>query len=248
MLEVLIIICLAISLFLLLRHYPEAKEAPSYIPRKTFRSLFSYFKKPVAYLEKEIEAAVTENRAEMGLPESEPEPEPAAIRKYGNLDPELAELLCKADELFEINDLREAEERSIEAITKNKRCGDAYLIIGKVAFMRGQFDDAREALRVAIKCDNKLGEAYNYLGKVEMRGGNLSKGVDHLEKAVVFEKGHPDWYADLGKAYMEIRQYAKAAKVLKRAASLDIENKEYKDLASEAEDKQRSHSSYFRGK
>jgi cytochrome c-type biogenesis protein CcmH/NrfG len=69
-----------------------------------------------------------------------------------------------------------------------------------------------------------------------------------LQKAVNLDRGIALWYAELGKAYMQVRQFAKATKALKRAASLDIDNKEYKELASEAEDKQRAHSTVYRYK
>ena len=45
---------------------------------------------------------------------------------------------------------------------------------------------------------------------------------------------------------MEIRQFAKASKALKRAAQLDIDNKEYRNLAFLAEEKQKTHTRAFR--
>jgi Flp pilus assembly protein TadD len=81
---------------------------------------------------------------------------------------------------------------------------------------------------------------------VKLRDENLSDGVEYLQKAVTIDRGNAEWYFELGKAFMGVRQFAKAAKALKRAASLDMENKEYKELASEAEDKQRSHAGIYR--
>jgi len=171
-----------------------------------------------------------------------------AIASYQEADHDLAKKLFQANEAFETNDLREAENLAIEAIMQNKRCAQAYLIIGKIAFFRGQFEDAKEAYTTAIKCNRGLGEAYFGLGRTELRDENFSKALDNLQKAIVLEKGHADWYAELGRAYMGVRQYSKAAKVLKRASSLEMDNKEYRDLLIEAEEKQRTHSFYTRGK
>ena len=244
MYEIIIIICLGLALFLLLRHYPEAAELNEkkafWLPKFNFDFLKGLKKKKV----EEIERAIEAGQAEIVAPV---ETEKATIL-FKESDPEVAEILFKAHEAFELNDLRVAEDKAIEAITKNKRCADAYVIIGKIAYSRGQFDDAKESFLAALKCDKEIGEAYFGLGEVEYRNENISGAIEHFQKAVNFDKRYPDWYATLGKVYMEARQYAKAAKVLKRAASLDIDNKEYRELSNEAEEKQRTHSYYSRYK
>ncbi|MEI7792007.1 MAG: tetratricopeptide repeat protein [Candidatus Berkelbacteria bacterium] len=248
--EIIIIACLAIALFLLLRHYPEAKDSGVVQQAKRIRAIFARFSRPrkVAPVQpvdmSEIEKAIVSGQEHIVAPVEIQK----ATDTYSDLDPILARTLCQADAALEANDLREAEDLSIEVITQNKRCGEAYIIIGKVAFSRGQFDDAKEAFAVAIKCNNELAEAYFGLGKTQLREENFTQALENLQKSINLEKGHADWYGELGKAFMEVRQYAKAAKVLKRAASLDIDNKEYKNLASEAEDKQRAHSYYSKGR
>lgn len=255
MLELIIIICLATALFMLLRHYPEAKEGNGSFKFQTqkFKSMFSSISKIRSKISvdsvviprfpkgiKEKSFAGEQKNEEIVVKPAAPE------KKYTNLAPDLAELIIKAEEAFARNDLREAEDSSVEAISKDKRCPYAYTVIGKVAFSRGQFQDAKEAFKVALKCKKELPEATFYLGRIELTEGNLSEAIDHLQKAIIFDRDNADWYAELGKAYMEVRQFGKAAKVLKRASALDIDNKSYRDLASEAEEKQRSHSSYFR--
>ncbi len=244
MLEIIIIICLAIALFLLLRHYPDAHTLSGYFNSAKFKSFFAEFARGMQKSEvKAIQAEIEKNNNVVAPVEVE-----AAISNFKVDDPEDARMLHLANESFLANDLRDAEDKAIEVIGKDKRCAEAYLLIGKIAFTRGQFADAKEAFKTALKCDKELGEAYYGLGKVEVGNENLSGAIDNLQKAIILEKGNPDWYADLGKAYMQVRQYAKAAKVLKRAASLDIDNKEYRELASEAEDKQKTHSMYSRYK
>lgn len=244
MLEVIIIVCLAVALFLLLRHYPDAKTLASFFNSAKFKTFFTEFARSMKKSEvRAVQAEIEKNNNAVAPIEVE-----AAISHFKTDDPEAARTLHLANESFLANDLRDAEDKAIEVIGKDKRCAEAYLLIGKIAFSRGQFGDAEEAFKTALKCDKELGEAYYGLGKVEVGNDNLSGAIDHLQKAIILEKGNSDWYADLGKAYMQVRQYAKAAKVLKRAASLDIDNKEYRELASEAEDKQKTHSMYSRYK
>jgi len=246
-LEILIILCLAGALFFLLRHYPEAKEAETVIRHHHLRDFFTRFSKMRRTKnEVEIARAVIDN----ANPEITPKEVIEAVNTYSDLDPAAAENLYVAEKSLNENDLRQAEEKSLAVISENKHCSGAYVVIGKVAEQRGQFDDAREAFLAAIKCrDGKdISEAYFGLGQIEQRNENLSNSIKYFEKAINAEKGKPEWYFELGKAYIEVRQYAKAAKVLKRAASLDIDNQEYKTVSAEAEEKQRTHSFYSRGK
>lgn len=246
MLEIVIIICLGLALFLLLRHYPETgMRNLTTDSRQRMKQIFSYFSRfKREKNNKSIETIIDEGKEDVVAP-SELED---ATKKFNEDDPEVAETLLKSEQALETGDLRETEDKALEVVTKNKRSAFAYLLLGKVAFSRGQFEDAKDAFKTALKCNHNLAEAFYYLGRIDFRNDNISGAIDNFQKSIYAEKGHADWYADLGKAYLEVRQYAKAAKVLKRASSLDIDNKEYRDLASEAEDKQRTHSVYTRGK
>jgi Flp pilus assembly protein TadD len=244
LLEVLIIVCLAIALFLLLRHYPDAKTLANFFNSSRFKKIFADFAKGMKKNEvRAMQAEIEKNNQVVAPTEVE-----AAISSFKVDDPDIARLLHLANESFLENDLREAEDRAIEVISKDKRCGEAYVLVGKIAFSRGQFNDAKDAFKTALKCDNSIGEAHYGLGKIELNAGNLTESIDYLQKAVVLEKGNADWYGDLGKAYMEVRQFAKAAKALKKASSLDLDNREYKELSNVAENKLRAHSAVYRGR
>ncbi|MEI6499054.1 MAG: tetratricopeptide repeat protein [bacterium] len=249
MLEISIIICLAIALFLVLRHYPEATE------RKRIKKIqFNFIKIGVffkKYLSQKKERIMHEIKQEIiaKKPELIIEPEPEVEEEpYAELKPEIANLLLEADELLKDNDLREAEQRAIDVICKDKHCGHAYVVIARIALSRGEFDDAKEALKAAIKCDADLAEAYLYLGKVCLRQENYQEALENTLGAISLDRSNAGWYAQLGEIYIEIRQFAKAAKAYKKASAIDITNRDYKDLASEAEDKQRAHASVSRMK
>lgn len=248
MLEIGIIVCLAGALFLALKNYSRTGEDTIIdIPeglknedgKKQAYFKFSFLRKPK---DKDIMKEIDKNKAEI-IPPSEIN---KAILSFKEDDPELAKCLYEADLAFMRNDLRGAEDLAIEAISKDKKCASAYLIVGKVAKERGSFDEAKESYLVALKCDPNIAEAYFGLGMIDSRNENYSVAIENLQKAVNIERGHADWYAELGKAYMQIRQYVKACKALKKAASLDIDNKEYRLLAAEAEEKMRNISRAYR--
>ena len=246
MLEILIIICLAVAFFLVLRHYPDVIERkPASLKQPLWKRMRSFF---AAKKKKQIEQIKRQINSIKPEVEEQKLPELAIQQKYYGLEPEMVRLLCAADEAFEANDLREAETKAIEAISKDKRCSDAYIIIGKIAFSRGEFDDSKQAYETALKCSENKADAYFGLAQIDLRSENYQDSIDNFSKALALEKGRADWYAEQGRAYTEIRQFAKAAKAFKKAAAIDIENKDYKDLASEAEDKQRAHASVARMK
>lgn len=244
MLEVVIIICLAIALFLLLRHYPDAKTLTGFFNSIRFKKYFGEFARGIKKKDLVAMQAEIEKNNQVVAPSEVEE----ALTTFKVSDPEIARMLHLANEAYSLNDLRAAEDKAIEAISQDKRCAEAYVIIGKIAYSRGQFEDAESAFKTALKCDDELGEAHYGLGKIEFSKDNLTGSLEHLQKAIMLEKGHADWYADLGKAYVEVRQFAKAAKAFKKASNLDVENKEYKDLSNMAEEKIRTHSMVYRKK
>ena len=247
MLEVLIIVFLGIALFLLLRHYPDAKEIKFSLSKIDFSRFQKLLTSRRPHRINDVIATPIQRNLSIAEDGEDDRPaQPNVAKVFCEKNPMLLSCLYKAEEAYETNDLREAEAQALEAITKDNRCSEAYVMIGKIAFFRGEFSDAREAYKASLKCNKNLAEAYFGIGMVEMRDDNFTKAIDNMEKAINLEKGNAEWYFELGKSYMEIRQYAKAAKVLKKATSIDIDNKDYKSLAAEAEEKQRTHSIYSR--
>lgn len=254
MLEIGIIISLALILILILKNFPKTKKIADHsfepsvvttginpIPKANFLS--KIFQKKNEGLS-DIKEAIDKDSDKIIAPVEISE----AQRAYREKNPEVAKILYESDVAYERGDLREAEELALSALGEDKKCAKAYVVIGKVAYSRGSFFEAEEAFKTALKCDKELGEAYFGLGQIKLRDENYSQALDNLQRAVNLDRGVALWYAELGKAYMQVRQFSKAAKALKRASSLEIDNKEYRDLASEAEDKQRAHSAVYRFK
>lgn len=237
MLEIGIIICVALILFLLIRNFPlDETETLIHKESKLKKFLSNLFKKRREKMEQNIMKSL-DNSAELISPREIED----AKESYDTQDPEIAKLLHEANEACEIGDFDCVEEKSLEAIGKDKRCDQAYVFIAKVALSKHQLSDAREALEMSLKCNSDNAMAHATLGEIFLEQEKFTDSIIHFQKAVNIERNNPVFRAGLGKAYMMVRQYSKAAKSLKRAASLDIDNKEYKELALEAEEKQRSH-------
>jgi len=246
LLEIGIIICLAVVLFLILHNFPKTAESTEGPPmkqeQKSLGFLKNMFKKKPRDASDAIKQAIVDGQEKIIAP-SETE---TVKEKYHESDPEVAQLLHEAEIALEKSDLREAEDLAINALSKDKKCAQAYDIVGKVAMLRGSFDEAKEAYKTALKCDPELGSAYFGLGQICLRDENLTDAIENMQRSVVLDRSHADWYAELGQTYMEVRQFAKAAKALKRATSLDIDNRAYKELSAEAEEKQRAHAHAYR--
>ena len=247
MLEIGIIICVALILFLVLRNYGKTGTDIIAPKKSVVESKFmNFFKKILSkrreIAERDIEDAIVSGQRDIVSPKEIED----AKQTYYVEDPEIAQMLHESDEALRAGDAKLAEERAIDAISKDKKCDQAYVFVGHVALMRENYDDAKEAATTALKCNPDNGFAYAILGEVYFRDDKYTEAIEYYQKAVNFDRNNPEWQAGLGKAYSEVRQFAKAAKALKRASSLDIDNAEYKKLAMEAEEKQRAHAQAYR--
>jgi tetratricopeptide (TPR) repeat protein len=248
LLELGIIICVAIVLFLVLRNYPKTGEDTSarsaVIKEGKFMNFFQkIMSKKREQTEKEIEEAIVSGQHDIVSPKEIED----AQATYFVEDPEIAQMLHESKDALLAGDLKTAEDKAIEAIGKDKKCDQAYVFVGQVALLKQNLDEAKEAAEAALKCNPENGFAHAILGEVYFSEEKYTEAIENYQKAVNYDRNNPDWQAGLGKAYTVVRQFAKAAKALKRASSLDIDNAEYKQLAIEAEEKQRAHSKAYRG-
>lgn len=251
MLEVGIIICIAAIIMLLLRRYPGAtkslfpakreKEPRINIPKIPVGKIFSR-RRHVE--EEEMKGVLIEDQQDIITPREIE----AAQEQYEIEDPEIAKLLHEADEALAVSDFNTAEEKAIAALSQDQRCDRAYAFVAYTALKRGELENANAAAKTALKCNTECADAYAVIGEIFLTREKYTEAIDNLLKAVMQNRNKASWYGLLGQAYMEVRQFAKSAKAFKRAAQLDLDNREYRRLASIAEEKQASHSRVFRTK
>lgn len=248
--EIAIIIVVGAIVFLLIRKYPsrgvEKRIFKSSKPRNKFKipSFNKIFIKKRHLEESEIIEALVADQDKVVSPRDIE----IAKESYDADDPALAKLLFEADEAISENDYNLAEEKAIDAVAMDKHCDQAYAFIALVALKKGELENAKTAAETALKCSRQNAMSLAVLGEIYLTREKYSEAIDYLLKAVMLNRNNPVWYGLLGQAYLEVRQYAKSAKAFKRASSLDLDNKEYRRLASIAEEKQMSHSHVFRSK
>ena len=249
MLEIAIIVTVAAALFLLLRNYSKTKDAvvlDDVDKPKKESVMFKFWQKYVLrkkqHDEQEIIEALKSGQAGIVSPKEIEQ----AQDSFDAADPEVAKLLVEANEALKNADFKIVEERSIEAIAKDKHCDQAYAFVAKVTAERKDYSDAEEACDTALKINPSNALAHSILGDIFLVKERYTEAITEYQKAVNLDRNNAEWQAGLGKAYMQVRQFPRAAKALKRASSIDIDNKEYRALAFEAEEKQKAHARAFR--
>lgn len=252
MLEVAIIVSIALALFLLLRNFHQANDL---LPEKKTSKLGEARKEPKMLKfwqnltskwqkqnEEELKEAIRSGQSGIVSPREIQD----AQESYDAADPKVAKLLHEANEAYSAGDFKTVEDKAIEAISIDKRCDQAYAFVAQVAMERKDYADAEEACKIALKCNAENGLAHATLGQIYLAKERFTEAITEYQKAVNLDRNSAEWQAGLGESYMQVRQFSKAAKSLKRAASLDMDNKKYRDLAFEAEEKQRAHANAFR--
>ncbi len=240
MLELGIIVTVALIVFLLLKNYPRVVAtdgSKSDEKRPTMKILKNYFDRKREEKEKGIKEALSEGKSEIVSPKEVED----AKKAFGSSNPEVAKLLHEADEAMKEKKYKKAEDKSLEAIGLDKHADQAYAFIAAIAIEKKQYQDGEEALKIALKCNKDNGLAHASFGGLCYAQEKYNDAIIHFQKAVNLDRNEASWQAGLGKSYLMVRQFAKAAKALKRAATLNIDNKEYKQLAMEAEGKLRDH-------
>lgn len=248
MLEIAIIVSIAAALLLLLRNFHRTKNlvhSPSVETKKDSKML-KFWQKWTSRRQKQNEEELKEaiRSGQSGI--VSPKEIQNAQDSFDAADPKVAKLLFEADEALQMKDFKTAEEKSIEALSIDQRCDQAYAFVAQVAMERKDHTDAEEASKTALKCNNENGMAHAILGEIYLIKERYTEAITEYLKAVNLDRNNAAWQAGLGKSYMQVRQFSKAAKALKRASSLDIDSKEYRDLSFEAEEKQRAHAKAFR--
>ena len=246
MLEIAIIITVSLLIILLLKNYPKGYDEMTMSggneSKMKIKFISKLFENRRLRVEEQIKQSLNNGMTETVSPKEVSN----AQDDFGAKDPEIARLLFEANEALIKEDYSEVEKKSLEAISKDKKCDQAYAFIAQIALKKGDLSDSLEAAETSIKCNSDNALAHYVLGEVYFQTEKYNDSIDHYTKATHLSRTNAEWLAGLGKAFLEVRQFSKAAKALKRASMLDINNEEYKKLAVESEEKQKSHSRVFR--
>lgn len=214
MVEVIMIICLAVILFILIRKFPSTAEIVASPENKVVQ--------PISKVEKVVDKPVAK----------------VIVPKYSK---EVEKLLLEAKGFFEDNKLQPAEDKLIEAIQIDLKCATAYTILGDIYLKRHKPTEAEEAYAAALKHDSEESAAHYGLALIFEEAGRLNEAVKELTLAIRQNDKSDIWYHRLGELYMNLRMFSKAAMAYNRAANLKPDYIRYRDLALLAEKKQIAH-------
>lgn len=221
MVEIVMVICLAIILFILIRRFPETAE--------------------------KLEA---EGQANPIKEKNQPDKKPLIVSKQEEVEADppkysapVNKLILEARDAIEIDKYQLAEEKLIEAIKSDKHCATAYTLLGDINYKQKSFVEAEESYLAAIKRDPEESEAHFGLASIYLAKEKPNEAVKELILATRLEPKNDLWQAKLGEVYMELRIFSKAAIAFHRASNIKPDYQRYKKQASEAEEKQKSHKS-----
>ncbi len=100
--------------------------------------------------------------------------------------------------------LRQAEALLEKAVTIDPKCDEAYLQLGVMHFVRGDFERAIRDYQQAIEANPNLGEAHRQLGLAYQRTGEKAKAEQEFEAYKLAEKAEA---AKTERQQKELRQF-----------------------------------------
>jgi Flp pilus assembly protein TadD len=133
------------------------------------------------------------------------------------LAPRAKEVLIKALQALQTNDLDEAEKRLSEAMRLAPGHPDVLYLQG-ILYLRGsKWAEAQSVLEKATQIDPKHARALAALGTAISNQGKYAAAIAPLEQSVQISEGSWETYWTLAKAYYYHRQYPEALKTSQQA-------------------------------
>ena len=216
MVEVIMIVCLAVILFILIRKFPATSEL----------------------VEDTMPGTNTIMEQIVPLVAVVPEPVEVAAPKYPE---KISKLLEEAKQAVVENKQQQAEDKLIEVLQEDHHCADAYTLLGDIYFSRKRIEEAKESYRAAIHHDDDQAAAHFGLALICESEGRLNDAVTEILLATKIDLGNDLWYKKLADLYMDLRMYAKAEMAYRKAENLRPDYTHYKELAVAAGKKQLAH-------
>jgi len=136
----------------------------------------------------------------------------------GELDKTLArENLQRARELFGQNDINNAINALLMAVTLDPQLWDAHNLLGIAYEMKGMRSKALESLETALKADKDQPEHLNDFGYILIKNGEYSRAVKYLKRAVKAQPENQRFLNNLGLALVEVGKLDDAYKAFAKA-------------------------------
>jgi len=226
------VICLAGILFILIRKFPEVSSVIK--NNQPIPNINNDYSDEQAKKRKSVPDKVIEKES------LEPEIQPRYSKEVEKILAESRSLLDEKKEHF-------AEDKLIEAIRLDLHCADAYTLLGDIYFSRKRYSESKESYQASIRYDDDQGAAHYGLALILESESRLNDAANEALIATKISPKNDIWLKKLGDLYLDLRSYAKAINVYKKAAACRPDYSLYKELATKAELKLRTHKSNTRG-
>jgi tetratricopeptide (TPR) repeat protein len=121
---------------------------------------------------------------------------------------------------FQVRELASAAHHFREVTRLDPRRAGAFVNLGAILNLLGQYDDALTALRRAIQLDSQRVEAYYNLGLVYRHKGQVDLGIQAYKEALRLNPRMPDAHLNLANLYLDKEQLRQAIHHYEQALQL----------------------------
>src|SRR5688572_10639918 len=127
------------------------------------------------------------------------------------------EHLQRGRELFSQNDVNNAINSLLMAVSLDRQLWDAHNLLGIAYEMKGMRTKALESLQLALKADKDQPEHLNDFGYILIKNGEYSRAVKYLKRAVKAQPDNQRFLNNLGLALVEVGKHDDAYKAFEKA-------------------------------
>lgn len=137
--------------------------------------------------------------------------------QHPTLERKLAASIVRADRSLEKRDLDAAEQEAQSVLAVDRRCPQAYYLLGQIACMRGDAESAERHYRRAIQLDQGVGCFHHSLANLLQDRGNAADAIDSYRRALRLTAKSAEVWNDLGTAYFSKGEPEQAADCYRNA-------------------------------
>jgi tetratricopeptide (TPR) repeat protein len=168
-----------------------------------------------------------------------------AYQKAIELSEDVPTMILVAEVLQSQQRFNESEQLLRDALKIDAKHPTALFLLGRALITRGNFVEAEEVLTKSVEISPDSFVSYTLLGSVYFRQKNWSKAEETLNKALRVvspneKKRLAQEFETVGDAFVKNKKYADAARIYKRAVSLNDEKVSLKVKLAEAENNNNS--------
>lgn len=119
-----------------------------------------------------------------------------------------------AEDAFNAGRVVEAHNTIKECIASDPKNPRAQLLMGKIRFVQGKIELARESLISALEIDKSIHQAWFLLAEIARNNCDDAEAVSCYKKAIDYDPLNTDYIVSLADAYAAMNQYEKSLALL----------------------------------